>query len=63
MTNAQDSNSNGQAEPGESLKDGAPNEISSTPAKDALGDGSLGDVSGGSWPPATIKTGTVTPTI
>ena len=26
-------------------------------------DGSLDDVSGGSWPPATTKTGTVTPTI
>jgi hypothetical protein len=63
MTNGQDSNSNGQAEPGESLKDGAPNKISSTPAKDALGDGSFDDVSGGSWPPATTKTGTVTPTI
>ena len=61
MTNRQDANS--KAEAGESLKGGAPNKISSTPAKDALGDGSLDDVSGGSWPAATTKTGTVTPTI
>ena len=53
MTNAQDTNSKGQAEAGESLKDGAPNKISSTPGKDAFGDGSLDDVSGGLWPAVT----------
>jgi hypothetical protein len=51
MTNGQDTNSKGQAEPGESLKDGAPNKISSTPGKDALSDSSLDDVSGGTWRP------------
>ncbi|MDH2350187.1 hypothetical protein QCM77_07165 [Bradyrhizobium sp. SSUT18] len=51
MTNGQDTNSKGQAEPGESLKDGAPNKTS-TPGKDALSDSSLDDVSGGStWRP------------
>ena len=51
MTNAQDTNSNKQAEAAESLKDGAPNTISSTPGKDALSDSSLEDVSGGRVPP------------
>jgi hypothetical protein len=50
MTNGQDTNSKGQAEPGESLKDGAPTEISSTPGKDALSNSSLDKVSGGGWP-------------
>jgi hypothetical protein len=50
MTNGQDTNSKGQAEPGESLKDGAPSKISSTPGKDTLSDSSLDDVSGGAWP-------------
>jgi hypothetical protein len=50
MTNGQDTNSTGQAQPGESLKDGAPNKSSSTPGKEALGDNSLDDVSGGLWP-------------
>jgi hypothetical protein len=50
MTNVQDTNSSGQAEAGESLKDGAPNKISSAPEKDALRDGALDDVSGGTWP-------------
>ena len=63
MTSGQDTNSKGQAEPGESLKDGAPNKISSTPEKDALGDKALDDVSGGAWPNATTKSGTVGPTI
>jgi hypothetical protein len=58
MTNKQDAN--GEAE---SLESGAQNRISSTPEKDALGEKSLDDVSGGAWPPATTKTGTVTPTI
>jgi hypothetical protein len=63
MTNAQDTNSNKQAEAAESLKDGAPNTISSTPGKDALSDSSLDDVSGGGWPYATMNTAQVTPTI
>jgi len=63
MTNGQDTNSTGQAQPGESLKDSAPNKISSAPGKDAISESSLDDVSGGAWPPATTKTGTVAPTI
>jgi hypothetical protein len=63
MTNKQDTNSQGQTEPGESLKDLAQNKISSTSEKDALGDSSLNDVSGGSWPYATINSQQVTPTI
>ncbi len=55
MTSGQDTNSKGQAEPGESLKDGAPNKISSTPGKDALSDGALDDVSGGAWPYLTTS--------
>ncbi|UWU74797.1 hypothetical protein N2603_32810 [Bradyrhizobium huanghuaihaiense] len=50
MSNTQDTNSQGQAESSESLKDAVQNKIASTPAKDALGDGSLDDVSGGLWP-------------
>ena len=63
MTNRQDTNSQGQAEPGEILKDVAQNKISSTSEKDALGYSSLDEVSGGGWPFATTKTGTATPTI
>ena len=48
MTNRQDANS--KAEAGESLEDVAENIISATPEKDALGENSMGDVSGGSWP-------------
>jgi hypothetical protein len=48
MTNRQDANS--KAEAGESFKDVAENTISSTSEKDALGDRSMEDVSGGSWP-------------
>ncbi|TFV49235.1 hypothetical protein [Bradyrhizobium niftali] len=51
MTNGQDTNTKAQAEPGQSPKDVAQNtNVSSTPEKDALGDSSLDDVSGGSWP-------------
>jgi len=46
MSNVQDTNSKAQAEPGESLKDVAQNEISST-EKDALSDRALDGVSGG----------------
>lgn len=34
-----------------------------TSQKDALGESSLDQVSGGGWPSATAKSGTVTPTI
>jgi hypothetical protein len=63
MTNGQDTNSNGQAEPSESVKDVAQNKITSTPGKDALSDSSLDDVSGGGWPYATLHSTQVTPTI
>jgi len=61
MTNRQDANS--KAEAGESLKDVAENTISSASEKDALGDRSMDDVSGGSWPSSTTKTAVVPPTI
>jgi hypothetical protein len=61
MTNRQDANS--KAEAGESLKDVAENTISSTSDKDALGESSLADVSGGGWPYATMRSAQVTPTI
>jgi hypothetical protein len=51
MTNKQDTNSKGDAVPGESLKDGAQNtgsQISTT--SEALSDSSLDKVSGGTWP-------------
>jgi hypothetical protein len=60
MTNMQDANKQGEAE---GLKDGAQNQVSPASEKDALGDSSLDDVSGGAWPNATIKTGIVPPTI
>jgi hypothetical protein len=63
MTNGQDTNSNAQAEPAESLKDGAPTKISPTPGKDALSDSSLDKVSGGGWPYATTHSAQVSPTI
>jgi hypothetical protein len=62
MPNGQDTNSKAQAEPGESLKDGAPNKISSTPGKDALSDSSLDEVSGGSWPLNTFSSRIYSPT-
>ena len=49
MTTKQDANSNVQAEAGKSPKEGAQNNIS-TSEKDALGDKSLDEVSGGLWP-------------
>ena len=61
MTNRQDANS--KAEAGESPKDVAENTISSTFDKDALGDSSLDDVSGGGWPYATMRSAQVSPTI
>lgn len=53
MTNQQDTNSTADAVPGESLKDGAENKASQISTSDALSDGSLDDVSGGSWPYGT----------
>ena len=53
MTNNQDANSKVGTEPRESLKEAGQNKVSqvfSTSEKDALGDSSLADVSGGSWP-------------
>jgi len=50
MTIAQDANKQGKAE---GLEDAAQNKVSQislTSEKDALGDSSLDDVSGGSWP-------------
>jgi hypothetical protein len=59
MSKTQDAKSNGQAAAGESLKDVAENKISSMSEKDALGDKSLDDVSGGSSgrPFSTFKGG------
>jgi len=56
MTNTQGANSN-EAEPGD-IKDVAENKISST-SKDALGDSSLDDVSGGSWPYNNLVSATI----
>jgi hypothetical protein len=51
MTGGQDTNSKAQAESLESLKDGAQKKASQiSTTSDALGDSSLDDVSGGSWP-------------
>jgi hypothetical protein len=53
MSNTRGANSKGEAE---ILKDAADNkasQISTTSDKDALGDSSLNDVSGGLWPAVT----------
>jgi len=66
MTNVQDANSTATAEPRESSKHAAQNnasQISTASDKDALGDSSLDDVSGGGWPYATMSSAQVTPTI
>ena len=66
MTNVQDANSTAPAESRESSKDAAQNnasQISTASDKDALGDSSLDDVSGGGWPYATMSSAQVTPTI
>jgi hypothetical protein len=63
MTIAQDANKQGEAE---GLEDAAQNKVSQislTSEKDALGDTSLDDVSGGGWPYATMSSAKVTPTI
>ncbi len=62
MTNKQDTNSKGEAE---ALKDAGQNTVSqiSSTSKDALGDSSLDDVSGGGWPYATLHSAQVSPTI
>jgi hypothetical protein len=60
MTNVQDTNSKAQAEPGESLKDGAQNQASQiSTTSDALSDSSLNDVSGGSWPYNNLTRATI----
>ena len=60
MTNVQDTNSKAQAEPGESLKDGAQNQAPQiTTTSDALSDNSLDDVSGGTWPYNNLTRATI----
>jgi hypothetical protein len=66
MTNVQDANSTATAESRESSKDAAQinaSQISTASDKDALGDSSLDNVSGGGWPYATMSSAQVTPTI
>ena len=48
MTNTQDANKQGEAGALEDAAQNKPSQISTT--SDALGDSSLDDVSGGSWP-------------
>jgi hypothetical protein len=55
MTNGQDTNSQAEAQPGESLKNVAPNKISSLPEKDALSDSDLEVSGGGAYPPFFSK--------
>ncbi|QIG91245.1 MULTISPECIES: hypothetical protein [Bradyrhizobium] len=62
MTDEQDTNSKGDVVPPQNLKEGAETKISSTPGKDALGDGALDDVSGGLWP-AVMSSSTYNKTI
>ena len=50
MTNTQDANKQGESEGLEAAAQNKVSQISSTSEKDALGDSSLDDVSGGSWP-------------
>jgi len=50
MTIAQDANKQGEAEGLEDAPQNKVSQISLTSEKDALGDRSLDDVSGGSWP-------------
>ncbi|SDT09542.1 hypothetical protein SAMN05444158_4364 [Bradyrhizobium canariense] len=63
MTNTQDANNQGDAVPGENLKDSAQSKASQISTSDALSDSSLDDVSGGSWPYATLRSAQVSPTI
>jgi len=63
MTIAQDANKQGEAEGLEGAAQNKVSQISLTSEKDALGDSSLDDVSGGGWPYATMKFAQVTPTI
>ncbi len=50
MTNKQGAISKGEAEPLKDTADNKVSQISSASEKDALGDNSLDDVSGGYWP-------------
>jgi hypothetical protein len=63
MTIAQDANKQGEAEGLEGAAQNKVSQISLTSEKDALGDSSLDDVSGGGWPYATMRSAQVTPTI
>jgi hypothetical protein len=59
MTNNQDTSSKTEAE---ALKEAAQNKISTTSDKDALGDSSLEQASGGAWPLNTFSQRTYSPT-
>jgi hypothetical protein len=63
MTIAQDANKQGEAEGLEGAAQNKVSQISSTSEKDALGDSSLDNVSGGGWPYATMSSAQVSPTI
>jgi hypothetical protein len=63
MTIAQGANKQGEAEGLEGVAQNKVSQISLTSEKDALGDSSLDDVSGGGWPYATMRSAQVTPTI
>jgi hypothetical protein len=63
MTIAQDANKQGEAEGIEGAAQNKVSQISTMSEKDALGDSSLDDVSGGGWPYATMRSAQVTPTI
>ena len=63
MTVAQDANKQGEAEGLEGAAQNKVSQISSTSEKDALGDSSLDNVSGGGWPYATMSSAQVSPTI
>ena len=63
MTNTQDANKQGEAKGLEVAAQNKVSQISSTSEKGALGDSSLDQVSGGSWPYATMHSAQVSPTI
>jgi hypothetical protein len=62
MTDQQDTSSTANAVSGESLKDGAQTTASQISPSGALSDGSLDDVSGGSWPLNTFSSRIYSPT-
>ena len=63
MTRKQDANKQGEAKGLEVAAQNKVSQISSTSEKDALGESSLDQVSGGSWPYATTHSAQVSPTI